>query len=140
MLKLIKKIITQDQEEDVFRVLPEPMIIAVDFDGTCVTEKYPEIGDEMPGCVATLKALVERGHKLVLWTCRERGKLANAVLWFEDREIPLVGINETPVSEDFRPTGGRKVFANIYIDDKAFGGFPGWQKIHQELLGMPLML
>ncbi|MCM8533874.1 MAG: hypothetical protein NE330_22110 [Lentisphaeraceae bacterium] len=139
MLRLIKKIINQGHEDDVFRTLPGPMIIAVDFDGTCVTERYPDVGEEMPGCTETLKALVNRGHKLVLWTCREGHKLEDAVEWFEGRKIPLVGINETPLEDDFRQEGGRKVFANLYIDDKAFGGFPGWHKVHHELLGMPLM-
>ena len=33
------------------------MIIAVDFDGTIVEHKYPEIGKEIPFAIATLKQL-----------------------------------------------------------------------------------
>ena len=138
MKRLLKKILPK--QDDVFRTLAPPMIIAVDFDGTCVTERYPKVGDDMPGAVLTLRSLATREHKLLLWTCREGEKLEDAVNWFKEREIPLAGINETPLADDFRPQGGRKVFANLYIDDKAFGGFPGWHKIHQELLGMPLMV
>ena len=33
------------------------MIIAVDFDGTIVEHKYPEIGKEVPFAIDTLKCL-----------------------------------------------------------------------------------
>ncbi|MCM8536578.1 MAG: hypothetical protein NE334_11630 [Lentisphaeraceae bacterium] len=137
MTGLLRKILPR--KINVFDELPPPMLIAIDFDGTCVEEKYPAIGREKAGCSQTLKALVRRNHKLILWTCREGDKLQEAVEWFEDREILLVGINETPLRDDFREERGRKAFANLYIDDKAFGGFPGWDKIHFELLGMPLL-
>jgi hypothetical protein len=141
MRNFIKNFISKVQEDDdAFRTLQGPMIIAVDFDGTCVTERYPEMGDDLPGAVQTLKALVMREHKLILWTCREGQKLEAAVQWFTDREIPLAGINKTPLKDDFRAEGGCKVFANLYIDDKAFGGFFGWSRIHHELLGMPLLM
>ena len=41
------------------------MIIAVDFDGTCVTHKYPDIGEDI-GAVPVLKELVDKGHRLIL--------------------------------------------------------------------------
>ena len=36
------------------------MIIAVDFDGTIVEHKYPEIGRELPFAIETLKKKQER--------------------------------------------------------------------------------
>lgn len=36
------------------------MIIAVDFDGTIVEHKYPEIGRERPFAITTLKMLIEQ--------------------------------------------------------------------------------
>ena len=47
------------------------MIIAIDFDGTCVTHEYPKIGKDI-GAVDTLRALVAKGHKLILWTMRDK--------------------------------------------------------------------
>jgi len=117
----------------------KPMIIAVDFDGTCVKDGYPNIGDPMPGAVQTLKALLRRDHKLILWTCREGQQLQDAVDWCQKHDITLVGINQTPLDLDFRANGGTKIFANVYIDDRNFGGFPGWHYIHQQLIGMPLI-
>ena len=51
------------------------MIIAVDFDGTIVEHRYPEIGREIPFAVETLKKLIEDRHQLILWSVREgRGR------------------------------------------------------------------
>ena len=57
------------------------MVIAVDFDGTIVEHKYPAIGKERPFAVATLKQLMEDGHKLVLWSVRTGELLDEAVAW-----------------------------------------------------------
>ena len=38
------------------------MIIAVDFDGTIVEHKYPEIGRELPFAIETLKKLQQERH------------------------------------------------------------------------------
>ena len=45
------------------------MIIVVDFDGTCVTHEFPEVGRDI-GAVSVLKELVEKGHKIILYTMR----------------------------------------------------------------------
>ena len=45
------------------------MIIAIDFDGTCVTHEYPNVGKDV-NAVPVLKELVENGHQLVLFTMR----------------------------------------------------------------------
>ena len=43
----------------------DKLTFAVDFDGTCVTHEYPEIGQDI-GAIPVLQELVNRGHKLVL--------------------------------------------------------------------------
>ena len=40
------------------------MIIAIDFDGTIVSHKYPEIGNEIPFATATIKRLIEEDMKI----------------------------------------------------------------------------
>lgn len=47
------------------------MIIAVDFDGTIVEHKYPEIGRELPFAIETLKKLQQERHRLILWSVRK---------------------------------------------------------------------
>ena len=44
-------------------------IIAVDFDGTVVDDKYPEIGKAKIFAFETLKQLQNDGYRLTLWTC-----------------------------------------------------------------------
>ena len=55
------------------------MIIAVDFDGTIVEHKYPEIGKEMPFAIDTLKRLAAEHNKIILWSVREGKLLDDAV-------------------------------------------------------------
>ena len=50
------------------------MTIAIDFDGTIVEHRYPQIGEEIPFATATLKMLINERHRLILWSVRE-GKL-----------------------------------------------------------------
>ena len=95
------------------------MVIAVDFDGTCVTHEYPNIGREVKGCVDILKELVREGHKLILYTMRSGKCLKEAVDWFKERGIPLWGVNENPTQNAW--TSSPKIYANMYIDDAACG-------------------
>lgn len=94
------------------------MIIAIDFDGTCVTHEYPRIGKDI-GAVPILKQLVKDGHKLILYTMRSGKELDEAVQWFKDKDIPLYGINENPKQKEW--TSSPKVYADVYIDDAAIG-------------------
>lgn len=94
------------------------MIIAIDFDGTCVTHEYPNVGKDI-GAVPVLKKLVADGHKLILYTMRSGEKLDAAVQWFKKNEIELYGVNHNPGQESW--TDSPKVHANIYIDDAALG-------------------
>ena len=94
------------------------MIIAVDFDGTCVTHMYPEVGENI-GAEYVLKALTEEGHILVLNTMRSGKELKDAENWFKEHNIPLYGVNKTPGQENW--TTSPKVYAKLYIDDSALG-------------------
>jgi len=94
------------------------MIIAVDFDGTCVTHEYPGIGEDI-GAVPVLKDLVAQGHDLILWTMRSGDSLVQACKWFDAQEIHLFGINNNPQQATW--TSSPKAYAHCYIDDAALG-------------------
>lgn len=94
------------------------MIIAIDFDGTCVTHEYPKVGRDI-GAERVLGLLVDRGHQLILWTMRSGEPLADAVKWFADRDIPLFGVNINPTQRVW--TESPKAYAQMYIDDAAYG-------------------
>lgn len=93
-------------------------IIAVDFDGTCVTHEYPKVGRDV-GAVPVLRKLHFCGASLILWTMRSKHTLMDAVAWFRFFDIPLFGINQNP--QQFTWTESPKAYAHIYIDDAAFG-------------------
>ena len=94
------------------------MIVAVDFDGTCTTHEYPRIGRDI-GAVPVLRKLVAADHRIILWTMRSGRELEEALQWFEERKIPLFGVNSCPDQESW--TSSPKPFANLYIDDSALG-------------------
>lgn len=94
------------------------MIIAVDFDGTCVDHRYPEIGADIPGAVQALKQLRDAGARLILWTMRSGETLAHAERWFRDRGIELWAVNRNP---EQGWSDSPKAFADVYVDDAAFG-------------------
>lgn len=95
------------------------LVIAIDFDGTCVEHDYPAVGLEVEGAVETLRALSKRGHRLILFTMRSGEKLEAAVRWFRDRKIELWAVNENPEQRSW--TASPKVYADYYIDDSALG-------------------
>ena len=124
------------------------MYIAVDFDGTCVTHEYPNVGKDI-GAVPVLKKLIDAGHKIILNTMRSGNELADAIQWFIDNNIPLFGINENPTQKTW--TASPKVYAHLYIDDAALGcplisnifitkrPFVDWIEVEKQLKQMELI-
>lgn len=94
------------------------MVIAVDFDGTCVTHEYPFIGEDI-GAAEVLRELVKNGNKLILFTMRHGVQLDAAAKWFQENGIELWGIQDNPTQHTW--SASRKVYANMYIDDAALG-------------------
>lgn len=107
------------------------MIIAVDFDGTIVQHKYPDIGKEIPYAIKTLKLLQEKGHKLILWTYRSGKELEEAIKFCTIRGLTFHAINNDFEGEVFDNTYSRKIYADIYIDDRNLLGIPEWEKIYE---------
>lgn len=93
-------------------------IICIDFDGTCVTHEYPNIGRDI-GAIPVLRQLVNLGNKLILHTMRDNEALQEAVNWFAINRIELYGINSNPSQPDY--LSDKKVYAHLYIDDAALG-------------------
>ena len=109
------------------------MKIAVDFDGTIVEHKFPKIGKTRPFAFETLKALQKQGHDLILWTYRAAETLDEAVQFCKENGIEFYSINCNYPGEIMDDTVSRKIYADIYIDDRNIGGFPGWSKIWQAI-------
>ncbi len=111
----------------------ESKVIAVDFDGTIVEHAYPKIGKEMLFAFTTLKALKKKGHKLILWTFRDGDTLREAVEYCRQNGVEFYAVNKSYPEEEFDLSISRKINADIFIDDRNVGGFPGWSKIWQML-------
>ena len=110
------------------------MTIAVDFDGTIVEYKYPEIGKEKPFAIQCLKQLQQEGNKLILWTSREDKLLEEAVAFCHERGLDFYAVNSNqPVGALFKHASS-KVIADVYIDDRNLGGIPDWGTIY-EMIG-----
>ena len=99
------------------------MTIAVDFDGTIVEHRYPEIGKERPFAVETLKRLVNDRHRLILWSVREGKLLDDAVEWCRARGLEFYAVNKDfPEETTEHPQYSRKLKADLFIDDRNVGG------------------
>jgi hypothetical protein len=96
--------------------------IAIDFDGTIVTHDYPGIGSPVPGAIEWLKKWKEAGATLILWTMRSDSAgpvLTDAVNWLAEQGIVLDGVNAGPGDRGW--TTSPKAYANVYVDDAAYG-------------------
>lgn len=111
------------------------MVIAVDFDGTIVEHRYPEIGEERQNAISTLRRLQSDGHQLILWSVREGALLDEAVEWCRERGLTFYAVNTVipegmPEEEQRHVLISRKVNADVFIDDKNIGGLPSWNSIY----------
>ena len=109
------------------------MIIAIDFDGTLVEHKYPEIGKEIPFAFETLRRLQQDKHRLILWTVREGRLLDEAITFCRERGIEFYAINRDYPEEEKGANRhySRKLKADLFIDDRNLGGLPDWGTIYE---------
>jgi hypothetical protein len=114
------------------------LIIAVDFDGTIVDHEYPGIGKEKLFAFQTLRELDKLGARLILWTIRTGKELDEAVEYCRKNGIEFYAVNKNFPEETSDNMISRKINADIYIDDKNIGGFPGWSGVWQILLPFEL--
>jgi hypothetical protein len=133
------------------------IVVCVDFDGTCVTHDYPNVGRNI-GAAPILRRLVTEGHQLVLFTMRsdmgvEKGLfksgLSDAIDWFKDNNIPLYGVQRNPTQDSW--TVSPKAYGQLYIDDAALGAplkydnnisdrpFIDWEIVENLLLRMGVL-
>lgn len=123
------------------------MIICVDFDGTIVDHRFPDIGTDVPNAAKWLKRLRRFGAHLILYTMRSDSQtfpsaLTDARRYLHEKGIVFDGINENP--EQVSWTSSPKIYGDVYVDDSAIGcplifpkGFAkpcvDWSKIGPEL-------
>lgn len=105
--------------------------IAIDFDGTIVDDAYPSIGKPKTFVFETLRKLQSEGYRLILWTFRHGKTLEEAVEFCRKNGIEFYAVNSSFEGEIFdSETQSRKIDADLFIDDRNLGGFPGWGEIY----------
>lgn len=109
------------------------MIIAIDFDGTIVEHRFPSIGRTRPLAFKVLKSLQDRNHRLILWTYRSGPKLEEAVHFCRSHGIEFYAVNKNYPEEEWDENNSRKILADMYIDDRNFGGIPSWLEIFKAI-------
>lgn len=98
-----------------------PYIIAIDFDGTLVTDQFPEIGDPNTTLIELAQIWRHLGAKLILWTCRHGRVLDEAIEFCKKQGLEFDAVNMNVVEvQAMYGTDTRKVFADIYLDDKMY--------------------
>lgn len=104
-------------------------IIGIDFDGTCVTDLFPYVGDNI-GAASVLRKLADK-NLLILYTVRDGKYLKDAVDWFKYNHINLYSVNYNPEPVSSSP----KLYCDYYIDDRNIGtpltdkGYVDWNKM-----------
>jgi hypothetical protein len=111
------------------------LTLAIDFDNTIVEEKYPAIGNLLPGAKEHINKLYADGHFIIIWTCRCDNYQLEA-----EHFLHLNGINYHKINENqpgriltYKGLNCRKVSADIYIDDRNLGGIPSWWEIYDKI-------
>lgn len=95
-------------------------IIACDFDGSIHKGSYPYIGQPNQDLIDYLIESRRNGDKVILWTCRTDVFLVEAVNWCKGIGLEFDAVNRNlPESIARYGHDGRKIFADIYIDDRA---------------------
>ena len=80
--------------------------------------------EPVPGAVSWLQRLQRHGAKIILFTMRsnrsaDMALLQDAVQYMEENSIRLFGVNRNPDQDTW--TTSPKAYADVYIDDAAFG-------------------
>ncbi|TXE16516.1 hydrolase [Psychroserpens burtonensis] len=109
----------------------DKLVIAIDFDGTIVEDAFPKVGKPRIFAFETMKRLQQDGHRVILWTYRSGSKLDDAVDFCKDNGITFYAVNQSFPEEKYDNSVSRKIYADIYIDDRNIGGVLGWGEVYQ---------
>lgn len=100
--------------------------LAIDYDGTIIEDgSFPEVGEFKPFAIETMIQMQKVGYKLNIWTCRGTAEQKISIM------VALHGaglnIREIGFNTHFQhfldryETRSNKIYADVYIDDKAYG-------------------
>lgn len=95
-----------------------PVTVCVDLDGTLAKKEVPfsnkTIGKPRKKIRTLVRLLKKRKCRIIVWTVRGDTKLVKK--WLREHAVPYDFINENP---DQPPGASGKLYADVYLDDKA---------------------
>ena len=94
------------------------IIIAVDFDQTLHDKTFPNFGRPNFPLIKALNIMKDKGHKIILWTCRDGKALERAVDFCEENGLQFDAVNDNVKEMKGKPYANKKIYADIYIDDR----------------------
>ena len=108
------------------------MIIAIDFDGTIVTDQFPEVGELVAGAKDAINQLYKDGYTIIIWSCRTGSKKAKAIEFLVKQGVKFHYFNESCFEnlKQYNFVDTRKVYADLYIDDRMLFKLPTWDEIY----------
>jgi len=113
------------------------LTIAIDFDGTiCTFAQWPKIGQPQKDVKKTINALHREGHTIIINSLREGVYMHRAQRWLEDHGINYHYFNENNPENIANYYNGRKIAADVYIDDRNINGLPSWIDIYAMIQNM----
>jgi len=105
-------------------------VVILDFDGTIVDFKYPDIGDLKPGAKEVIQQLKDMGYIIKIFSCRTSTEL-NPELYKRVKHkmgmIEFLDKHEIPYDEII--TDSNKPIATFYIDDRAIEYNNDWNEV-----------
>jgi len=109
------------------------LVIAVDFDGTIVTNKYPGIGYLKRNAKKVINELFDAGHEIIINSCRQGKEEQDMIDFLKQMGIKYSAVNEN-LCYRIEEYGNdcRKIGADVYIDDKAYPcNIMNWNEIYR---------
>lgn len=96
------------------------MVITVDFDDTIVYNTFPQIGSMLPFADEIINYLFDRGHTIIIDSCRTGDTERQMVGWLKYNNIKYSWVNKNCPRRIKRYGGDtRKISCDISIDDKS---------------------
>ena len=104
-------------------------VVAIDFDGTITKENvFPDIG-ELREHVKEAIDTIAKNNTVCIWTCRADAYAIAAYNFLNLKNITFSYFNKSP--HDIINPNGRKIIADIYIDDRNLFANIDWYKIEK---------
>jgi hypothetical protein len=116
------------------------MIIAIDFEGTLHDGTYPVIGNPLPHAVSSMKKIKNKGHSIIITTCRSISLQNEMIKWMQKHEIPYDAINDNLPEIKVKFDNPRKTYADVYIDNKNILGIPSWDLVYDLIVNKSIVV